>query len=206
MSFEESNEEILVDKKFIHDLNNYLFGASSQLELASKKLGANSDVRPNIEKSLISIQEAKLLLKKVSGKEINDISTPVQNSSPPSKQNKTVIVMDDDQIILESMDEYLNDNGYDVMLASNEEQALRIISKKSEEIDIAILDLNIPEGPGGIYVLEELKKINPEIKVIISSGYIPPDIEESIKLIDPACKTVKKPFRFAQIEEVLNSF
>lgn len=204
MSIDNSDKKIIVDRQFIHDVNNYLFGASSQLEMLLNKLDKDSKMRPYAEKSMESILGAKRLLNMVNGERDDAGVFSGETDQAISRKDMTVMVMDDDEIILESMDEYLNENGYDVMLAANEEQALKIIKSKHEDIDIAILDLNIPEGPGGVYVLEELKKINPQIKVIISSGYIPQDIEENIKQIDPLCKTLKKPFRFSQIKEVLN--
>jgi PAS domain S-box-containing protein len=85
-----------------------------------------------------------------------------------------VLVMDDEPIVLNAMHKMLAGAGYDPVAAANSECAIatfREAAAKGPRIDVAILDLTLPGGLGGENTLAELKKIDPGIVAIITSGY-----------------------------------
>ncbi len=85
-----------------------------------------------------------------------------------------ILVMDDDIMVRELLSQILDYLGYEVDEAENGETTLeKYKSAKSngDLIDLIIMDLTIPGGMGGKDTIKELKKIDPEVKAIVSSGY-----------------------------------
>ncbi len=83
-------------------------------------------------------------------------------------QNKKILLVDDEHIILLSLSKELRENNFDVTVASSGEEALTIL--KDGHYDVIITDM-IMEGMNGTEVLKESKKINPDICVIILTGH-----------------------------------
>jgi two-component system, cell cycle sensor histidine kinase and response regulator CckA len=84
--------------------------------------------------------------------------------------NETILLIDDEETILEVSKEILETLGYKVILATSGRDALAIYESRKDEIDLIILDMIMPEISGGV-LYDALKSINPEVKVILSSGY-----------------------------------
>ena len=84
--------------------------------------------------------------------------------------NETILLIDDEETILEVSKEILETLGYKVILATSGRDALAIYKSRKDEIDLIILDMIMPEISGGV-LFDALKSINPELKVILSSGY-----------------------------------
>jgi CheY-like chemotaxis protein len=86
-----------------------------------------------------------------------------------------VLLMDDEEIILDMTREVLKFLGYEVMFAKDGMAAIDLYKKEMAAgvpFDIVILDLSIPFGLGGKETIKELRKIDPRVKSIISSGYM----------------------------------
>jgi PAS domain S-box-containing protein len=83
--------------------------------------------------------------------------------------DRTVLVVDDETIILDIISDMLISLNFKVITAPNGSQALKIYKNNQNEIDLVILDLIMPEM-NGTTCFQNLMKINPKIKVIISSG------------------------------------
>lgn len=81
----------------------------------------------------------------------------------------TVLFVDDDQIIREVSARMLETVGFRVKKASNGRQAIDIWKRMGEKIDLVILDLMMPDMNGD-EVFKKIKKIDPKVKVLISSG------------------------------------
>lgn len=91
--------------------------------------------------------------------------------TPETKPGEaTVLLVDDESAIRELGRAMLEFQGYRILTAASGEEALEIYARRIDEIDLIILDLNMP-GMGGRRCLEELIELDPEVKVIISSGY-----------------------------------
>ena len=84
--------------------------------------------------------------------------------------HETVLVVDDDQPVLDIALEMLSAYGYRTLTATSGEEALKIFAASDTGIDLVILDLNMP-GMGGHNCLKELVRLDPGVKVIVSSGY-----------------------------------
>jgi signal transduction histidine kinase/ActR/RegA family two-component response regulator len=85
---------------------------------------------------------------------------------------ETILVVDDEPVILNLAETILKRFGYTVFLAESGEQALAFMTAQVEPVDLVILDLNMP-GMGGHGCLEALKAHYPDLPVLIASGYSP---------------------------------
>lgn len=88
----------------------------------------------------------------------------------PSGGQETILLVDDEEHIRELGKKSLARAGYTILTARNGEEALDLYRTKAREIDLVILDLIMPVMEGH-RCFEELRKINPCVKVIIASGY-----------------------------------
>ncbi|MCP4372373.1 MAG: sigma-54-dependent Fis family transcriptional regulator, partial [Deltaproteobacteria bacterium] len=88
----------------------------------------------------------------------------------------SVLIVDDEPSILQSLGGLLSDEGFEIITASNGYEALKIIDKESP--DLILLDIWMP-GIDGIETLKEIKKDNPYIQVIIITGH--GNIETAVK-------------------------
>lgn len=120
--------------------------------------------------------------------------------------HETVLIVDDEEAIRDQGREMLNKYGYTAITAESGEKAIEIYEKEKDRIDLVILDIGMP-GMGGYKCLEQLVKIDPEIKVIIASGYATGDrMEELLK--SGATDFIDKPYRLTdmlkKVREVLD--
>jgi len=83
---------------------------------------------------------------------------------------ETVLLVDDDEMVLETGDEILTRLGYRVIPALNGSEAIRLFKEHPGQINVVLLDMVMPEIGGG-EVFDRIKEINPKIKVLLTSGY-----------------------------------
>ena len=86
------------------------------------------------------------------------------------KGTETVLLVDDEDIIIEVAAAMLKTLGYRVVVASSGKMALQALTDNESKIDLMILDVIMPEMEGG-EVLERVRDIRPDLPVILSSGY-----------------------------------
>ena len=84
--------------------------------------------------------------------------------------NEFVLLVDDEQRILTVGQEICKMLGYKVITVNSGKEALKIYKDKKNIINLVILDMIMPEM-NGLETFRELKKINPDIKVLLSTGY-----------------------------------
>ena len=85
-----------------------------------------------------------------------------------------ILFMDDEQIILDMTRDVLKFLDYDVMFARDGLAAIDLYKKEKAAgvpFDIVILDLSVPSGIGGKETIKQLRKIDPDVKAVVSSGY-----------------------------------
>ena len=90
------------------------------------------------------------------------------------KQTARILVMDDEEMVRNVVTTMLERSGYSVETAEGGEEAIEIYKQSmnaGNPFDIVIMDLTIPGGIGGKEAVKDILKINPEAKVIVSSGY-----------------------------------
>ena len=113
------------------------------------------------------------------------------------KCTETVLLVDDEDMILDVGQELLKTLGYKVLIASGGREALEIYEKNKEKIDIVILDMIMPVMGGG-ETYDRMKEISPDIKVLLSSGY---SINgEATEILNRGCSGfIQKPFNMKEL-------
>ena len=112
-----------------------------------------------------------------------------------------ILLVDDEDLVRNFAEEVITTLGHSVIPCSNGREAVDVYCKKYKEIDLVILDMMMPElnGKDTYY---ELKKINPEVKVVFASGYS--DTNETQSLIDDNLTVMMhKPFDIKAISDTL---
>jgi PAS domain S-box-containing protein len=123
--------------------------------------------------------------------------------SPATGGSETVLIVDDEEQVRFLASEILSEAGYEVIQAANGEEALLLYEKYTQEIGLILLDLIMPIM-GGEQCLRELIKVNPSVRVVISSGQ-PTNgpIEEYLEL--GATSFISKPYDARGLLNVVRS-
>jgi len=82
----------------------------------------------------------------------------------------TVLLVDDEETVLAVGAEMLDRMSYTVLEASGGKEAVRLFQERHREIDLVILDLVMPDMGGG-EVFDRLRRIDPNVRVLLASGY-----------------------------------
>ncbi|MFC1725182.1 PAS domain S-box protein [candidate division KSB1 bacterium] len=117
------------------------------------------------------------------------------------KGNETILLIDDEKLVRSVGKDILTDLGYKVHLASSGKQGIKLLEKHMDSIRLVLLDMIMPEMDGET-VYKELKKINPDIKIIIVSGYSQNGTAEKIVKKEKTV-FVQKPFQMKELSEAL---
>jgi len=113
----------------------------------------------------------------------------------------SVLIVDDEPSILQSLGGLLSDEGFEIITALNGYEALKIIDKESP--DLVLLDIWMP-GIDGIETLKEIKKDNPYIQVIIITGH--GNIETAVKATKlGAFDLIEKPLSIDKVIVSINN-
>jgi signal transduction histidine kinase/CheY-like chemotaxis protein len=108
------------------------------------------------------------------------------------KGTGTVLMVDDEEVIIEVGRELLEAIGYKVLTAIDGKEAIEIYKKNMDKIDIVLLDMIMPDMGGG-KVFDIIKKINPDAKVLLISGYSLDN--QGAKILNRGCDGfIQKPF------------
>ena len=84
--------------------------------------------------------------------------------------SERILFVDDDSAILEMSEQLLELMGYQVTLASSGQEAMNLIQKRCDSFDIVITDMTMP-GMNGLELAQEIKKMCPDLPIILCSGY-----------------------------------
>ncbi len=121
------------------------------------------------------------------------------------KGTETILLVDDEEMILEIGRDLLNAMGYEVYTARSGRKAVELYNVQNDSIDLVILDMIMPEMGGG-QAYDRMKEINPDLKVLLSSGY---SIDgRAHEIMERGCNGfIQKPFNLselsAKIREIL---
>jgi two-component system cell cycle sensor histidine kinase/response regulator CckA len=119
---------------------------------------------------------------------------------------ETILLVDDEKMVLEVSKEMLESLGYRVYAAGSGQEALAVYMEKREEIDLVILDMIMPGISGG-ETFDRLREIHPPLRVLLSSGY---SINgQAQEILNRGCNGfIQKPFQLekfsTKVREVLN--
>ncbi len=115
------------------------------------------------------------------------------------KGQGTILVVDDEPMNVMVMQELLQSLGYSVLCAGSGQEAMSIYMLKKGRIDLVILDMIMP-GMGGSATFDGLRGLNPDLKIILSSGYSADG--EARKILDRGCNGfIQKPFLLNELSQ-----
>ena len=122
------------------------------------------------------------------------------------KGTETVLLVDDEDMVLDVGEGILKELGYKVLAARDGREAIEIYKAQKGKIAIVVLDMTMP-GMGGGEAYDKLKEVDPTIKVLLSSGY---SIDgEATEILERGCNGfIQKPFTMRdlswRIREILD--
>ena len=126
----------------------------------------------------------------------------VEPAGKAVKGSGRILVVDDEPAFLEVSKAILADLGYDVVACSNGREAVDYYRVNHAGVDLAMIDLMMPELSGRD-CFRELKKINSAVKAFVCTGY-GRNSEVEAALSEGMCGVIQKPFEFARLSRVLS--
>jgi two-component system cell cycle sensor histidine kinase/response regulator CckA len=111
--------------------------------------------------------------------------------------HETVLLVDDEDMIIDVGEKLLQKLGYEVLIARSGKEATEIYEKNKDRIDMVILDMIMPDMSGGD-TFDRLREITPHIKVLLSTGY---SIDgQATEILNRGCNGfIQKPFNMKQL-------
>jgi signal transduction histidine kinase/ActR/RegA family two-component response regulator len=135
----------------------------------------------------------------------NDVNPESLSRVKRETGSGTVLMIDDEEMLLDIHSESLKELGYDVIVASGGVQGIELYRQHVKDIDIVLLDMMMPELDGK-ETFRRLKDINGNVKVLFISGYTDEERFKNI-MTEGALGLIRKPFDTAvlsrKIKEVI---
>jgi len=125
----------------------------------------------------------------------------IEDQSKLFGKNPIILVVDDEPMIQETLTEGLNSFGYKVYTASSGPESIKLFKMLNGNVDIAIVDMNMPNWDG-IETFNKLKELDPDLPIILATGY---SEDERLKLFKDSggAAIIQKPFKLAQINAII---
>lgn len=176
----------------------------------TKKIGKGTGLGLSMVHSIISAHRGKITCESEPGRGtifriyLPALTVKEQESHPeiPDEQpinggRETILLVDDEQDILDVSSEILQEYGYNILTADNGQAAIKEFNRKKEQIDLVILDINMPHMSGHV-CMRELLKLKPGIKILYASGYLLKNhIRDSLK--PGTTEFIAKPYRLEDL-------
>ncbi len=118
-------------------------------------------------------------------------------SSKAPKERETILIVDDEPAIIDVTGDILKTLGYEVLTAKSGQEAVQLYWQQADRIDLVILDMIMPDM-GGADTFDLLKAIQPDVRVILFSGYsVTGQVQQ---LMERGCRGfLPKPFSMADL-------
>jgi PAS domain S-box-containing protein len=113
------------------------------------------------------------------------------------RAGETVLVVEDDELVLDVACRTLTQNGYHVLVAHDGAEALTLMDSRSGAIDLLLTDVVMP-GATGKEVAETVSELRPGVRVLYMSGY-PESVIASQGVIDRGIRLLSKPFKSSDL-------
>ena len=124
-----------------------------------------------------------------------------QDSTVPPGGSETILLVDDEEFLCDIGSQILIRAGYTVLTATNGRGALDLYRNQKSDVSLVILDLIMP-GMGGKECFQELMNINPQVRVILSSGFLSNGTTEEATVLGVR-GLVEKPYNMRQLLQLV---
>ncbi len=132
-----------------------------------------------------------------------EVQTEVYKAKTILKGSESILLVDDEASIVEVCHDILASLGYKIYTAGSGGEALDIYKLRQDEINLVILDMIMP-GMNGSETFNQLRQINPQVKVILSTGYSGSD--QAQQILDKGCQAmIQKPFRVDDLSQTIRT-
>lgn len=113
-----------------------------------------------------------------------------------------ILIVDDEEIMRVTAKTILENLGYTTLLAENGEKAVELFREEKDNIDLVLLDMIMPVMNGKA-CFEQLRKINPDLKVVLSSGFSrEEDLQDMMR--DGLTGLIRKPYLTSSLSKVIH--
>lgn len=130
--------------------------------------------------------------------ESDKAQSKVENEEPPHGTGK-ILLVDDEKIVAEVSKKVIENLGYDVAVANSGDEAIELFAKN--QYDLVILDMILPDK-GGKIIFTEMKKINPQVKTILATGFsLNGQAQEILDL--GVMRFIQKPYRALALAKII---
>ncbi len=136
-------------------------------------------------------------VKAPSAKDIEEVETKAPAAETVNRR-KTILIVEDEPGVRQLAVRRLDVLGYDTMVAGDGEECVQVFRERHNDIDLVMLDFAMPRM-NGIEAFGELIKIEPDVKVILCSGYTEDDVLLSFPGKRPA-GVLRKPYRMDDLK------
>jgi len=177
-----------------HDVNNLLMGIQGNVSLMLTKYKPGEEEYSRLKNIEQYISNGSQLIMQLLGIARTGNFDPFSGNEI-TMHTETVLLVDDEQMIRDVATEMLQSLGCTVIQARNGAEAIELYREKQHKIDLVILDMIMPML-NGEETFDRLMKMNPGIKVLLSSGYTPDD--QAGRIMARGCKGfIQKPYTIA---------
>ena len=121
-------------------------------------------------------------------------------------EKRKVLIMDDEEIVRDVASRMIKHIGYEVKVAKDGAEAIALYEQAQESqfpFNVVILDLTVPGGMGGKEAIEKLIELDPQAKVIVSSGYSTDPVMSNFREYGFS-SVVSKPYKIEELREALH--
>jgi CheY-like chemotaxis protein len=115
----------------------------------------------------------------------------------------TILIVEDEQVMLRVVEKVLLQHGYQVLVASDGEEAIEVYRRHKLEIDVVLLDVDLPKLTGWD-VLLKMKEENPDVRVVIATGFLEPKMKTEMFRVTVK-HFVDKPYMLDEVVETLQT-
>jgi DNA-binding NtrC family response regulator len=130
----------------------------------------------------------------------------VRETSRSEKQGggeRTLLIVEDEHLMLRLLEKFFSRHGYQILTASDGEQAIEVYRSCMGRIDAVLLDMRLPKGTGE-EVFRAMKDEDPAVKVVMASGFLEPEVKIEMALAG-AKRFVSKPYNLDELLEIFQS-
>ena len=117
---------------------------------------------------------------------------------------EVILLIEDEADICKVFSEAMSEQDVSVVTAQTGELGIELYRTHKDEINLVVLDLSLP-GMSGEDTFKVLKRINPNVKVVISSGYGDPYVKKLFKGV-ALVGTLQKPYTWGALVESMLKF
>ncbi|MBU4286732.1 MAG: response regulator, partial [Proteobacteria bacterium] len=125
--------------------------------------------------------------------------TKKRSADEITKGLETILLVDDEDMIIDVGKDMLREMGYKVLVARSGEEAIEVYKKHKDIIDLVIVDMIMPRMDGG-EVYDKMKEVNPDVRVLLASGYS--IASQAKEILKRGCNGfIQKPFNINDLSQ-----